>query len=109
MPSTYKVLGQINPTANTLTTLYTVPGSTQTVVSSITVCNQSNTAATFSLAVRPAGAVIANQHYINFQTSLPANDTVALTLGLTLAATDVLSANVSTSTISVGAFGCEIS
>lgn len=109
MPSTYKVLGQINPTANTLTTIYTVPGATQTVVSSITICNQANTAATFSLAVRPAGASISVEHYINFQTSLPANDTVALTLGLTLGNTDVLSANVSTSTVSIGAFGCEIS
>lgn len=108
MPSTYKVLGQSNPTANTLTTIYTVPSATQTVVSSITVCNQANTAATFSIAVRPAGESIAAKHYVNFQTGLPANDTVALTLGMTLAATDVISANVSTSTVSVNVFGSEL-
>jgi len=108
MPSTYKVLGQSNPTANTLTTIYTVPSATQTVVSSITVCNQANTAATFSIAVRPAGESIVAKHYVNFQTGLPANDTVALTLGMTLTATDVLSANVSSSTVSINVFGSEL-
>ncbi len=29
MPTTYKVLGQSNPSATTLTTLYTVPSATQ--------------------------------------------------------------------------------
>lgn len=108
MPFTYKVLGQSNPTANTLTTIYTVPAATQTVVSSITVCNQANTASTFSIAVRPAGESIATKHYVNFQTSLPANDTVALTLGLTLGNTDVVSANVGSSSVSIGVFGSEL-
>lgn len=109
MPSTYKVLGQVNPTANTLTTVYTVPAATQTVISTVTVCNQANTATTFSLAVRPAGESIAAKHYVNFQTPLPANDTVAVTLGLTLGNTDVLSANVGSSSVSVNAYGGEIS
>jgi len=108
MATTYKVLGQINPTANTLTTVYTVPSATQTVVSTVTVCNMANTAATFSLAVQPANAAIANRHYINFQTTLPANDTVALTLGITLGNTDVIAANCSTGTVSINVFGSEI-
>lgn len=108
MTTTYKVLGQINPTANTLTTAYTVPSATQTVVSTVTVCNLANTASTFSLAVQPANAAIANKHYVNYQTTLPANDTIALTLGITLATTDVIAANCSTSTVSVNVFGSEI-
>jgi hypothetical protein len=40
MATTYKVLGQLNPAATTPTTLYTVPASTSTVVSTITICNQ---------------------------------------------------------------------
>ena len=108
MATTYKILGQINPTANTATTLYTVPASTQTVISTIAVCNQSNTATTFSLAVQPAGAAIASKHYINYQTSIPGNDTITLTIGLTLGNTDVISANVGSSTISVHAYGSEI-
>ena len=35
MATTYKVLGQSNPSATTATTLYTVPASTQAVVSTI--------------------------------------------------------------------------
>lgn len=109
MTTTYKVLGQIAPTANTLTTLYTVPAATSTVLSTVTVCNQSNVAATFRLAVQPANAAIASKHYINYDTALPGNDTIALTLGITLGTTDVISANSSTSTISFSAFGSEIS
>jgi hypothetical protein len=57
-----KVLGQSNPAATTLTTLYTVPAGKETVVSSISVANLTATAATFRLAVRPAGESIANKH-----------------------------------------------
>jgi hypothetical protein len=109
MAISYKVLGQINPSANTLATLYTVPFATNTVISTITVCNQSTTPAAFSIAVRPAGVAIVNSHYINFDTLVLGNDTVALTLGITLAATDVLSCNANTSTVSFNAFGSELS
>jgi hypothetical protein len=109
MAVNYKVLGQQNPAANTLTTLYTVPSSTQTIVSTVTVCNTSNTYGAFSLAVRVAGASIANTQYINYNTPVPGNDTITITLGITLGNTDVLSCNANTSFISFGAFGSEIS
>ena len=55
MATTYKVLGQSNPAATTLTTLYTVPASTQTVISTITVANQAATAATYPLvSIKPS-------------------------------------------------------
>ncbi len=109
MATNYKILGQSNPTANVLTTVYTVPVATQAVVSTVTVCNQSASAATFRLAVQPANAAIASKHYVNYDTSLPGNDTIALTIGMTLGATDVISANASTSTISFNVFGSELS
>lgn len=108
MATTYKVLGQSNPTANVLTTVYTVPAATQAVISTVTVCNQSANAATFSLAVQPANAAISSEHFVNYNTPLPGNDTITLTIGMTLGNTDVLSANVSTGTISVNVFGSEI-
>jgi hypothetical protein len=108
MTITYKVLGQINPTANTLTTLYTVPSANSSVISTIVVCNQSSVATTFRLAVQPGNATIVSKHYINYDTPLPANDTITATLGITLAATDVISANVGSATVSVSAFGSEI-
>jgi hypothetical protein len=109
MPITYKVLGQINPTAHTATTVYTVPSLTSTVLSTVTVCNQSANTATFRLAVRPSGETLAAKHFINYDTPVPGNDTISLTLGITLAATDVLTANANTSSVSINAFGSEIS
>ena len=109
MPTTYKVLGQSNPSATTLTTLYTVPSSTSSVVSTITVCNQAATAATYRIAVSPAGASIANQHYIVYGSTVAANDSTILTLGMTLATTDVVRVYSSSATTSFVLFGSEIS
>ena len=104
-----KVLGQSNPAATTLTSLYTVPASKEAVVSSISVANLTATAATFRLAVRPAGASIANQHYIGYDITVGASDTTIITGGLTLATTDVLSVYASTANVAFQAFGDEAS
>lgn len=109
MPTTYKVLGQSNPSATTATTLYTVPSATATVVSTVSICNQASTAGTFRVAVRPAGAALAASHYLAYDTPIAANDTIALTLGLTLATTDVVTVYASSASMSFAAFGSEIS
>lgn len=108
MPQTHKVLGQSNPAATTLTTLYTAPSATQAIVSTITICNLASSATTYRLAVRPAGASIANQHYLAFDAALPANDTATLTLGVALAATDVLSVYAASANVAFSAYGVEI-
>lgn len=109
MPTAYKVLGQVAPSATTNTTLETVPSATQAVVSTIVVCNRAASAATFRIAVRPAGATIANEHYIAYDSTVGANDIVALTIGVTLAATDVVTVYASSANLSFSAFGSEIS
>jgi hypothetical protein len=108
MPTTYKVLGQSNPTANTATNLYTVPVGTQAVLSSVVVCNQTAVAATFRLAVRVAGATLAAAQYVAYDVTVGASDSTALTLGLTMGATDVLTVYASTATLSFSAYGSEI-
>ena len=108
MPTTYKVLGQSNPLATTATTQYTVPSTTQTIVSTITVCNQAATAGTYRIAVRPDGATLAAQHYVAYDVSLPANATDTLTLGLTLGDTDVITVYASSANFSFNAYGSEI-
>lgn len=108
MAQTYKVLGQSNPAATTLTALYTVPSATSAVVSTLTVCNRAAAAKSFRLAVRPAGASIAVEHYIAYDVAIAPNDSVCLTLGITLAATDVLSVYASAQDLSFQAFGSEI-
>ena len=108
MPAAYKVLGQSNPSATTLTTLYTVPASTSSIVSTISVCNTTSSAATYRIAIRPAGASIATQNYVVYDAAVAANDTVLLTLGLTLATTDVVSVYSSATSVAFQAHGTEI-
>jgi glucose-6-phosphate dehydrogenase assembly protein OpcA len=108
MATAYKVLGQSNPSATTATTLYTVPSSTQAVVSTIVICNQTASAATYRIAVRPAGASLAAQHYVAYDVTVGASDSTALTLGITLATTDVVTVYASTTSLSFTAFGSEI-
>ena len=102
-----KVLGQVNPSATTATTLYTVPSAKSAVISTLTICNQAAAAATFRVAVRPAGATLAAVHYVAYDVTVGALDTTALTLGLTLATTDVVTVYASTATISFHAYGDE--
>ena len=108
MATAYKVLGQVAPAATTATSIYTVPSATEAVVSSVTVCNRAGTAATFRLAVRPDGATLANQHYLTYDAALDANDTIILTIGVTMDATDVLEAYASTADLTFHAYGSEI-
>jgi hypothetical protein len=108
MASTYKVLAQSAPSATTNTDVYTVGSGTSAVVSTITVCNRAASAATYRIAVRPLGATIANQHYVAYDATVAANDTVSLTIGVTLAATDVVTVYASTANLSVNIFGAEI-
>lgn len=109
MANFYKVLGQVATAATTDTDLYTVPASRSAVVSTITVANRSAVSVTFRIAIRPAGAGIASQHYIAYDSTVTANNTVALTLGVTLATTDVITVYASTANLTFNAFGTEIS
>ena len=108
MPTTYKVLGQSNPSATTATTLYTVPASTSTIVSTITIANLAGAAATYRISVRPAGGVQTNAMYIAYDVTVGALDTTTITLGITLATTDVITVYASTATLSFNAYGSEI-
>lgn len=108
MAIVYKVLGQSNPAATTATTLYTVPAATSAVCSTIMICNQAATAGSFRIAVRPAGATLAARHYIAYDTSIPANDVLTMTIGLTLATTDVVTVYASSANVSFNLFGSEI-
>jgi hypothetical protein len=109
MPIVYKVLGQSAPSATTNTVLYTVPSSTSAIISTLTIANRGTSAASYRIAVCPAAATLANQHYIAFDVPIAANDTTALTLGISLATTDVISVYASSASFSFNVFGSEIS
>jgi len=107
MPTVYKVLGQVVPAATTNTTLYTVPSATSAVCSTLAICNR-GVSTLFRIAVRPAGATLANQHYIVYDNIVNQYDTVFLTLGITLATTDVITVYANTADTSFSLYGSEI-
>lgn len=109
MPAAYKVLGQSCPTGTSNVDIYTVPASTSAVVSTLSIANITNAAATYRVAVRPAGASIASQHWIAYDAGVAGNDSVMLTLGMSLAATDVVTVRASTANaVAFSLFGSEI-
>jgi hypothetical protein len=107
MAISYKVLGQISPIAITNTTLYTVPASTNVVASTLVVCNR-GISATFRVAVRPAGETLADKHYIIYDAYVNQYDSVFLTLGITLATTDIVTVYAGSANLSFSLFGSEI-
>jgi glucose-6-phosphate dehydrogenase assembly protein OpcA len=109
MAVNYKVLAQSAPGATTDTNLYTVPANTSAVISTIVVANRANTAAAYRIAVRPSGVTLANQHYVAFDVAVGASDSTTLTLGITLAATDIITVRATTANLSFSVFGSEIS
>ena len=108
MATSYRVLGQPAPSATTATTLYTVPTATQSVISTVVVCNRNTTSGTFRIAVRPDGEALANQHYIAYDVAIAANTFIAITIGMTMRASDVITVYASSGNFSFSAFGSEI-
>ena len=109
MATAYKVLGQSNPAATTLTSLYTVPASTSAIVSTITVANNSATDATFRISIAVAGAADTAKQYIAYDSTVRGNGFITFTLGITLATTDIIKVYASGTTLIFNAFGSEIS
>ena len=102
---TYKVLAQSAPTAATATTLYTATSAT--IVSTLNASNIGGTQDTIRVAVRPAGATLANQHYIAYGVQVPSGGVFSIQGGITLANTDVITVYSTTGTSSFSAFGSE--
>jgi hypothetical protein len=110
MATVYKVLAQAAPAATTETTLYTVPASTSAVVSTIAITNQAGSSGTYRIAVRPsADASTTQKHFIVYGATVGANDSIMLTLGVTLATGDLIRVYASSADMSFNAFGSELS
>lgn len=107
-----KILGQSNPAATTVTTLYTVPASKEAVISTISVANLTATAATFRLILQPSAdvsATILNKQYLGYDITVGASDSTVITIGVTMATGDVIKVYGSTANIAFQAFGDEAS
>jgi hypothetical protein len=109
MPTTYKILGQSNPALTSSTDLYTVPLSTSAVCSTLNVANLASINGTFRIAVIPSGSSIQAKNYLAYDTTVPANDSIALTIGMTLGQFDKVQVYASSISQSFNLFGTEIS
>ena len=111
MARAYKILGQRNPTANVLTTLYTVPADNSAIISSITIANLDENAANgaaFRIAANVSGVAVANANYLSYGVNVPGRDAITMTLGITLNAGSIVSVNANSSLLAFAAFGTEV-
>lgn len=108
MAESIKVLAQSSPSATTLTDVYTVPGSTSAVISSVVICNRGSAKREFRLSVAVAGAADSVEQYLFYDMAILAGESVVVTSGLTLGAADVIRGYVDAADISISVFGTEI-
>lgn len=110
MATTYKVLGQTNPSDTNNANLYTVPSGTSTVISTLVITNVTATVAVARVYVRQAGVSATTNNAIAYDVSVPANSLNTFTLGITMGATDVLTVNSATAdALAFHLFGSEVS
>lgn len=112
MPTIYKILAQSAPTSTAIANAYTVPAATNTVISTLMICNRATVNASYNIAAVAGGATIANQHYIAFNSLVPANDSIALTVGISLGVGDNIAIQANTTGVNnlgFTLFGTEIS
>lgn len=109
MAEAIKVLGQSNPNVTTLTDLYTVPSDTVATASTLVICNRGSSLITVRVSVAIGGASDSPEQYILYDRKILKNDSEFLTIGLTLAATDVVRVRTDTATVSFSLYGVEVS
>ena len=109
MAVSYKVLGQLKPAADTASTLYTVPAGAgnYAVVSSLVINNVTADVTNVKVAIRPAGETLEDKHYILHTNGVSPYSTQVFTIGITLAATDVVTVVDSAGKCSFNLFGSE--
>lgn len=106
----FKVLAQTTSlTGNSNVIMYGVPYYVSTVVSTLNICNTGTGPATFDIAFRKFGANLANQHYFSYHTPIAASESIAISAGITLDQSDIVSVSANTANVSFSLFGSESS
>ena len=110
MATAYKY-AQVQGTASTGTysTLYTTPAATQAVISSIVITNQSSSAVTVRIGLDTTAGTPGNSEWLVYDAAIAGNDTIGLTLGITMDAEKYLRVSSSADTCNFTAFLSEIS
>ena len=110
MATAYKY-AQVQGTASTGTysTLYTTPAATQAVISSLVITNQASSDVTVRIGLDATEGTPGNSEWLVYDAVIAGNDTVALTLGVTMDAQKYLRISSSADTCNFSAFLSEIS
>lgn len=109
MATEYKVLGQISSASPDVPiSAYTAPYGKEVVISTVTLCNQGLSAVTVRVAIHHASEPISTKHYLVYDSVIGANDTLSLTLGITMDDGYSVSFSSSLATVSCNVFGAEI-
>ena len=110
MAEAYKY-SQVQGTSSTGTyaTLYTTPAATEAVISSIVICNQASSDVTVRIGLDTTAGTPSASEFLVYDAVVAGNDTVALTLGITLQASQFIRISSSANTCSFSAFLSEIS
>ena len=108
MANAYKILGQVADASANDVELYLVPASTEAVVSTIVICNREAASNTFRIATKTDNSSVANTDYVAYDSSINANDTITLTLGVTLQTGAEISVGASDANVTFQAYGTEI-
>lgn len=110
MATAYKY-SQVQGTSSTGTysTLYTTPAATEAVISSLVICNQASSDVTVRIGLDATEGTPGNSEWLVYDAVIAGNDTVALTLGVTMEAQKYLRISSSANTCNFSAFLSEIS
>jgi hypothetical protein len=110
--ASYSILGQAIPTGSNVT-LYATPAATQTIISTIAICNTTSSSATATVYVCKANgsspAAASTSNALLYQMPITANSTQTLTIGVTLSAYDaILVISGTSSALTFHAFGSQV-
>ena len=93
----------------TYTTLYSTPSGTTANISTIAICNTASVAAGYRIGITSSAGTPTASQWLVYDASVPANDTVFLTVGISLSANRFLRVSSNANTVAFTAFVSEVS
>jgi hypothetical protein len=110
MATTYKTQ-QLQGTTGLTTygTLYNTASATTAVISTIAICNTASAAAAYRIGIMSSAGTPAAANWLVYDANVQANDTVFLTVGLSLGNSQFIRVSSTANTVTFSAYVSEIS
>lgn len=112
MATTYKNLSLVGSgTIGTYTTLYNTTSTTTAVISTIAIANGDSVDATYRIGIMDTAGtpLLASGQFISFDTTVAGNDTVFISIGISLSNTKYIRVSSSSANVNFNIFVSEIS